>query len=165
MNAYILIALLAWVGLPAKNQAAWEREHFEPADAAETRLASVADDIVAAGGSPLTMLESAAVAYEESGLQRYVDDGTCNLRGQIRTLHWLELAHGTCDSGRSYTLWQLLARSPSQGELWLANRGDAAYHARVLWEAHPEQWTTWRAAKTRAGRWVAGHPLPVVAVR
>lgn len=175
---YLLRAALAWTGLgPALasgDPTGWEKIHFERPDAAKERLAETCENIAdAVGGDTAQIrmgLDVLAVAFEESHLARYVDDGTCNLTDPtMKQAHARELAGGDCDGGRSFTVWQFhegvfdhlreLTGLVVTSEELIGDRGLAAASAWGLRRSNPGAWATWPRAKARADWWWRAHPF------
>ncbi len=181
LAAYLFAAMTAWTGLNAcadqpDHCATWSRIHYEPADAARVRYQGIADDVAAEAdrreGEPVLRMRRSvdlvAIAYEETGLHRLVDDGTCNTVGLGAGLAKRVEAIGGCDSGRSYTVWQLqpgsyvnaLERRRITGQELLEDRALAVHVAWDFREVRPSAWTVWPRAAHRSERWIADHPLP-----
>lgn len=137
LTATVLSAMLAWV--PLDQQAA----NGESETDAQARYASIAHDISSAvlsedplfGSHLKTALELASIASFESGFQRVVDNGTCNLPSHKAD------ARGSCDSKQAFTLWQIHANTG--GGLMLLNSGvTSKQYDRERAAQHPEEvWT------------------------
>ena len=182
-GTYLLAAMVAWTHLPSdEDQArsvAWERAYHEPVAAAHSRYEEISEQLAAEaesrGGSDeqeRAALDLIAIAFEETGFHRLVDDGTCNLTSITGSLKRAIEGIGGCDSGKSFTLWQLHLGTPDDranvgalagrrvtGADLLESRELAIKVAWNLRERRPSAWTAWPRAARRSVMWLRAHPL------
>lgn len=164
LATYLTAAMLAWAHVPAdcvKDGAAcvsWEHWHHEPVAAARARYAEIGAQMASEGdrnpGSgqyAREALDLMAIAFEESGFDRLVDDFTCNSPELMKGMHvgW------DCDGGRARSMWQLL----DDAEATPDDRTVAIGHALALYRRHPASWMTWGRARALAAAWWARHPF------
>jgi hypothetical protein len=187
LAAYLFTAILTWTGLPADcstEQAAcdtWERIHFEKADDARARFNMTATQIAKVASGFATnladgvsgeyspdvaayhALELTAIAFEESGFHKYVDDGTCN---KDATLNRKD-PRGDCDSGKSFGDWQIqpgwmvdrIIGRPTTGWELVADRKLSVVAAWGIRDLRPSAWTVWPRARVRARDYARSHSI------
>jgi hypothetical protein len=155
---WLFQTILAWTDTESAtvDSSNWERWHHESINSAVPRYANIASDLATICKlddlSSRQALDLLAIAYEESGFDRLVDDGTCN---SPELLKLMPDVHFTCDHGAAHSIWQI-----HDSDLTPDDRMHAAYRAAGLYEKTGfDMWTTGRRAEALAEKWWAKHPF------
>jgi hypothetical protein len=172
LSGWLVDAMESWSQVPRDealtprghtNIDVFVRWHHEPVESFVGRLNNVADALAASGATMQEASDLAAIAFEESGFRRYVDDGTCNTNLGLP----LPRGESNCDSGLAYTIFQLrpdLWWTPIGGHVvtgaeLLSSREFATAKALEKYRSNPAGWATWPRARELASRWRTKHPL------
>jgi hypothetical protein len=193
LAAYLFTAILTWTGLPADcstEQATcdtWSHVHFEKADDARTRFNATATQIAKVASAFATnladgvsgeyspdvaayrALELLAIAEEESGFHKYVDDGTCNREAKAnrKAGNSKRDPRGDCDGGDSFGDWQIqpgwmvdrIIGRPTTGWELVADRKLSVVAAWGIRDLRPSAWTVWPRARVRARDYARSHSI------